>query len=134
MAEGQTVIDRIYHIDRRYEQVEEKLQRLGAQIKDWPLTNDEIKIAHCFVKGKDRTNEVELLERINIRPRKNPIKSRKLVFETTRAGTSIFVLRSSDFMTYVRHGIADMGMVGKDILIEHKDEGFYEPLDLGIGM
>ena len=91
------------------------------------------KLLIALSKGRILNKELELLERINIRPRKNPIKSRKLVFETTRAGTSILVLRGSDVMTYVRHGIADMGMVGKDILIEHKDEGLYEPLDLGIG-
>ncbi|MDC2963975.1 ATP phosphoribosyltransferase [Gammaproteobacteria bacterium] len=91
------------------------------------------KLLIALSKGRILNKELELLERINIKPRKNPIKSRKLVFETSRAGISILVLRGSDVMTYVRHGIADMGMVGKDILIEHKDEGFYEPLDLGIG-
>ena len=91
------------------------------------------KLLIALSKGRILKEELELLERIKIIPKKNPIKSRKLVFETTRAEISILVLRGSDVVTYVRHGIADMGMVGKDILIEHKNEGFYEPLDLGIG-
>ena len=91
------------------------------------------KLLIALSKGRILKEELELLERIKIIPKKNPIKSRKLVFETSRAEISILVLRGSDVVTYVRHGIADMGMVGKDILIEHKNEGFYEPLDLGIG-
>ena len=91
------------------------------------------KLLIALSKGRILKEELELLERIKITPKKNPVKSRKLVFETTRAEISILVLRGSDVVTYVRHGIADMGMVGKDVLIEHKNEGFYEPLDLGIG-
>ena len=91
------------------------------------------KLLIALSKGRILKEELELLERIKIIPKKNPIKSRKLVFETSRAEISILVLRGSDVVTYVRHGIADMGMVGKDVLIEHKNEGFYEPLDLGIG-
>ena len=91
------------------------------------------KLLIALSKGRILKEELKLLERIEITPQKNPIKSRKLVFETSRAEVSILVLRGSDVVTYVRHGIADIGMVGKDVLIEQKDEGFYEPLDLGIG-
>ena len=91
------------------------------------------KLLLALSKGRTLQQELELLERIKIRPRENPIKSRKLVFETNRADISILVLRGSDVVTYVQHGIADLGMVGNDILIEHKGDGFYEPLDLGIG-
>ena len=91
------------------------------------------KLLIALSKGRILKEELKLLERIEITPQKNPIKSRKLVFETSRAAVSILVLRGSDVVTYVRHGIADIGMVGKDVLIEQKDEGFYEPLDLGIG-
>ena len=91
------------------------------------------KLLIALSKGRLLQQELELLHRIKITPRKDPIKSRKLVFETNRGDISILVLRGSDVVTYVRHGIADLGMVGKDILIEDKGEGFYEPLDLGIG-
>ncbi len=91
------------------------------------------KLLIALSKGRLLQQELDLLERIEIMPRKNPIKSRKLVFETNRADISILVLRGSDVVTYVRHGTADIGMVGKDILIEQKNDGFYEPLDLGIG-
>ena len=59
-------------------------------------------------------------------------KSRKLIFETTVPGVSFVLLRGSDVPTYVRHGAADVGVVGKDLLMEFGDEGFYEVLDLGI--
>ena len=91
------------------------------------------KLLIALSKGRLLQQELDLLERIKIMPRKDPIKSRKLVFETNRADISILVLRGSDVVTYVRHGTADIGMVGKDVLIEQKGDGFYEPLDLGIG-
>ena len=93
----------------------------------------KLKLLLALSKGRTLQQELELLERIKIMPKENPIKSRKLVFETNRADISILVLRGSDVVTYVQHGIADLGMVGNDILIEHKGDGFYEPLDLGIG-
>ena len=79
------------------------------------------KLLIALSKGRILKEELKLLERIEITPQKNPIKSRKLVFETSRAEVSILVLRGSDVVTYVRHGIADIGMVGKDVLIEQKD-------------
>jgi ATP phosphoribosyltransferase len=54
------------------------------------------------------------------------------VFETNQPGIRFLIIRGSDVPTYVRHGAADMGVVGKDILLEHGAEGLYEPLDLGI--
>ena len=74
-----------------------------ARIKDSIESKKNVRKSNRFL---------QILKKTYANP-KNPIKSRKLVFETTRAGTSILVLRGSDVMTYVRHGIADMGMVGK---------------------
>ena len=59
-------------------------------------------------------------------------RSRKLVFATTHDDVRLVIIRGTDVPTYVRHGAADMGVVGKDILLEHGAEGLYEPLDLGI--
>ena len=67
-----------------------------------------------------------------IEPLESIDKSRKLIFETTVPGVSFVLLRGSDVPTYVRHGAADVGVVGKDLLMEFGDEGFYEVLDLGI--
>ncbi len=58
--------------------------------------------------------------------------SRKLVFDTNRDDVKLMILRGMDVATYVEHGIADLGIAGKDVLLEHDGTGFYEPLDLGI--
>lgn len=77
--------------------------------------------------------ELELLEKIGITPKDDIEKSRKLVFDTSREELRLMVLRGSDVATYVEHGIADIGMSGKDVLLEHGEEGYYQPLDLGFG-
>ena len=69
--------------------------------------------------------ELELLQKIGITPNDDIDKSRKLVFETSREGLRLMVLRGSDVATYVEHGIADIGMSGKDVLLEHGEEGYY---------
>ena len=45
---------------------------------------------------------------------------------------SIVIVRASDVPTYVQHGAADVGVAGKDVLLEHGGEGLYQPLDLEI--
>jgi ATP phosphoribosyltransferase len=59
--------------------------------------------------------------------------SRKLVFSTIDGQHELVVMRGSDVPTYVEYGAADLGIVGKDTLMEHDDAGYYERLDLGIG-
>ena len=54
------------------------------------------------------------------------------MFETNRHDVQLVILRGTDVPTYVSHGAADMGVVGKDVLMEQGAEGLYEPLDLGI--
>ena len=67
-----------------------------------------------------------------IEPEVDPDKSRKLVFETNRPGLRLLVIRASDVPTFVAYGAADIGISGKDVLIEHGGADLYEPLDLGI--
>ena len=90
------------------------------------------KLIIALTKGRVLTDELSLLAQIGIKPNEDPQKSRKLVFETNRE-VEIMVLRGADVATYVEHGIADLGMSGKDVLLEHSGAGFYEPLDLGLG-
>jgi ATP phosphoribosyltransferase len=90
------------------------------------------KLIIALTKGRVLTDELSLLAQIGIKPNEDPQKSRKLVFETNRE-VEIMVLRGADVATYVEHGIADLGMSGKDVLLEHSGVGFYEPLDLGLG-
>jgi len=59
--------------------------------------------------------------------------SRKLVFPTREGGHQLIVMRGADVPTYVEYGAADVGIVGKDTLLEHDGTGFYERMDLGIG-
>ena len=86
----------------------------------------------ALTKGRILKETLPLLARAGIEPLEDIGKSRKLVFETGMDGVRLLVIRGTDVPTYVRHGAADMGVVGKDILLEHGAEGLYEPLDLGI--
>ena len=86
----------------------------------------------ALTKGRILKETLPLLAAAGIAPLDDVASSRKLVFETTHAGVRLVIIRGTDVPTYVRHGSADMGVVGKDILLEHGAEGLYEPLDLGI--
>lgn len=90
-------------------------------------------IVIALTKGRVLSDELDVLQRIGIVPEEDPESSRKLVFQTSRPDVSIMVLRGADVATYVDHGIADVGMAGKDVLLEHQGQNLYEPLDLGIG-
>jgi ATP phosphoribosyltransferase len=90
------------------------------------------KLTLALTKGRILKETLPLLARAGIELKEDIGSSRKLVFETSCADIQVVVLRGSDVPTYVRHGAADMGVVGKDILMEQGAEGLYEPLDLGI--
>lgn len=91
----------------------------------------EIMIA--LTKGRPLQQALELLGSVGIQPAEDISKSRKLVFDTNLSDTKLMILRGSDVATYVEHGIADLGFAGRDVLLEHGEEGYYQPLDLGIG-
>jgi len=86
----------------------------------------------ALTKGRILKETLPLLARVGIEPLEDIDSSRKLIFATTRADLQLVVIRGTDVPTYVRHGAADLGVVGKDILLEHGAEGLYEFLDLGI--
>jgi ATP phosphoribosyltransferase len=90
------------------------------------------KMTLALTKGRILKETLPLLAKAGIEPLEDISKSRKLVFETTLDNLQLIVIRGTDVPTYVRLGAADMGVVGKDILLEHGSEGLYEPLDLGI--
>ena len=54
------------------------------------------------------------------------------MFDTHQAGIKIVIIRANDVPTYVQLGAADIGVTGKDVLMEHGAVGVYEPVDLGI--
>jgi ATP phosphoribosyltransferase len=84
-------------------------------------------------RGRILAECLPLLAAAGIRPAEDIDGSRKLVFETAEGGHRLVVMRGSDVPTYVEFGAADIGIVGKDTLLEHPSSGFYERLDLGIG-
>ena len=65
-------------------------------------------------------------------PAEDPETSRKLILGTNRPDVSVVIVRATDVPTYVQHGAADVGVAGKDVLLEHGGEGLYQPLDLEI--
>jgi ATP phosphoribosyltransferase len=83
-------------------------------------------------KGRILEETLPLLAQSGIELLEDPEDSRKLIFETTRADVRVIVIRATDVPPYVRYGAADLGVAGKDVLLEHGAEGIYEPLDLGI--
>jgi len=90
-------------------------------------------VAIALSKGRILDETLPLLARAGIVPAEDPETSRKLVLGTNRKDVSLVILRAQDVPTYVEYGAADLGVAGKDVLLEHGSEGLYQPLDLGIG-
>ncbi|ABD82426.1 ATP phosphoribosyltransferase [Saccharophagus degradans] len=86
----------------------------------------------ALTKGRILLETLPLLEAAGIAPLEDISKSRKLTFETTSPDVRLLILRGSDVPTYVEFGAADVGVSGKDTILEHGSTGFYEPLDLRI--
>ena len=83
-------------------------------------------------KGRIFDETLPLLRAAGIEVSEDPDSSRKLILDTNRPDVRVVLVRASDVPTYVQHGGADLGVTGKDTLIEHGGEGLYQPLDLGI--
>ena len=83
-------------------------------------------------KGRIYDDALPLLEEAGIIPIDNPKTSRKLILRTTKDDVNLVIIRATDVPTFVEYGAADMGIAGKDVLLEHGAESLYEPLDLGI--
>ena len=86
----------------------------------------------ALTKGRILKETLPLLARAGIEPLEPIETSRKLVFPTSREGVQLLVMRGVDVPVYVRHGAAEVGVVGKDMLLEQGAQGLYEPLDLRI--
>lgn len=85
-------------------------------------------------KGRILKECLPLFAACGIEPDEDPDKSRKLIFNTRTGGHQLIITRSADVPTYVEHGVADVGVTGKDTILEYgEDMGFYELLDLNIG-
>ena len=85
-------------------------------------------------KGRILEECLPLLAACGIEPDEDPHASRKLIFDTREGGHQLIITRSADVPTYVEHGVADLGITGKDTILEYGERmGFYELADLGIG-
>lgn len=91
---------------------------------------ERIKIA--LSKGRILEESLPLLARAGIEPVENPLKSRKLIIDTNVPGTQIVIIRAADVPTYVQFGAADLGIAGRDVLMEVDGHDLYELLDLKI--
>jgi ATP phosphoribosyltransferase len=89
-------------------------------------------IGLALSKGRILEETAPLLARAGLAPKEDAGRSRKLILPTARRGLHLVMVRASDTPTYVAHGAADLGIAGKDVLVEHGGEGLYQPLDLGI--
>ena len=89
-------------------------------------------ITFALPKGRIFDEIVPLLNAAGIAAAEDPEKTRKLIVGTSRPDVRLVLVRASDVPTYVQYGGADLGVVGKDTLLEHGGEGLYQPLDLNI--
>ncbi|MDP2752227.1 MAG: ATP phosphoribosyltransferase, partial [Rhodocyclaceae bacterium] len=94
------------------------------------MNNDNITIA--LSKGRIFDETLPLLAAAGIVPLETPESSRKLIIGTHRPNVQVVIVRASDVPTYVQYGAADIGIAGRDVLIEHGGAGLYQPLDLKI--
>ena len=83
-------------------------------------------------KGRIFKDTLPLLAHAGIVPKDDPESSRKLILDTNVHTVKLVIIRASDVPTYVEYGAADLGVAGKDVLMEHGGDGLYEPLDLQI--
>jgi len=89
-------------------------------------------ITLALSKGRIFDETLPLLKAAGIEVAEDPEKSRKLIIGTNRDDVRLVLVRATDVPTYVQHGGADLGVVGRDTLIEHEGQGLYQPLDLKI--
>jgi len=89
-------------------------------------------ITIALSKGRIYKETLPLLAAADIVPTDDPDKSRKLILDTNHDDVKLVIIRATDVPTYVQFGAADLGVAGKDVLLEHGGEGLYEPLDLCI--
>lgn len=84
-------------------------------------------------KGRIFDETLPLLEAAGIPVDPAATASRKLILPTGDPGLRLIIVRASDVPTYVQYGAADLGVAGRDVLLEHGGDGLYQPIDLGIG-
>ena len=97
-----------------------------------PQTPAEHRLRIALTKGRLQDKSVEIFEAMGLdcSPIRNP--GRRLIHSVPNYGLDAVLAKAPDVITYVEHGVCDMGIVGKDTILE-KGSSFYEVLDLGFG-
>jgi ATP phosphoribosyltransferase len=90
-------------------------------------------ITLALSKGRILDDTLPLLKSVGIEVDPAVLDSRKLILPTADPGLRLIIVRASDVPTYVQYGAADLGVAGRDVLLEHGGEGLYQPIDLRIG-
>jgi len=90
------------------------------------------KLTLALSKGRILDETLPLLKAAGVTLKEDPEESRKLIFPNTEGNLEVLIIRASDVPTYVAYGAADLGVAGKDVIMEHGGEGYYEMLDLNI--
>ncbi|KAF0192391.1 MAG: ATP phosphoribosyltransferase [Gammaproteobacteria bacterium] len=83
-------------------------------------------------KGRIFSEALPLLAAAGVVPVDDPARSRKLILDTNRPDVRLVIIRAADVPTFVEYGAADLGIAGKDVLLEYDSDSLYEPLDLKI--
>lgn len=83
-------------------------------------------------KGRILAQTLPLLEKAGLTIAKEELNSRQLILDTNLADVQVIIIRATDVAVFVQHGAADMGIAGKDVLLEHGANNLFEVLDLGI--
>ncbi len=89
-------------------------------------------ITLALSKGRIYEDALPLMRAAGIEVLDDPETSRKLILRTSSPEVRVVLVRASDVPTYVQYGGADLGIVGKDVMLEHGGQGLYQPLDLRI--
>jgi len=89
-------------------------------------------ITLALSKGRIFDETLPLLKAAGIEVLDDPEKTRKLILATNQPDVRVVLVRATDVPTYVQYGGADLGITGKDTLLEHGSDGLYQPLDLQI--
>ena len=83
-------------------------------------------------KGRIFDESLQMLAKMGISIVQQDIDERKLILQTNKPDIRLLIIRAADVPTYVQYGSAELGIAGKDVLMEFSGDGIYEPLDLGI--
>mgnify|MGYP001571728708 CR=1 FL=1 len=83
-------------------------------------------------KGRILEQTLPLLKKAGLEIADEELNSRKLILDTNLDNVKVIIIRATDVPVFVQHGAADMGIAGKDVLLEHGANGLFEVLDLGI--